>query len=31
MEITMFDDLESRGVPMREVARDVHRVVVARR
>jgi 4-amino-4-deoxy-L-arabinose transferase-like glycosyltransferase len=31
METTMFDDLESRGVPMREIARDIHRVVVARR
>lgn len=31
MEKAMFDDLKSRGVPMREVARDVHRVVVARR
>jgi 4-amino-4-deoxy-L-arabinose transferase-like glycosyltransferase len=31
METTMFDDLKIRGVPMREVARDVHRVLVARR
>jgi 4-amino-4-deoxy-L-arabinose transferase-like glycosyltransferase len=31
MEKTMFDDLKSRGLPMREVARDVHRVLVARR
>jgi Aminoarabinose transferase C-terminal domain len=30
MEKSMFDDLEGRGVPMREVARDVHRVLVAR-
>jgi hypothetical protein len=30
METTMFDDLKSRGVPMREVTRDVHRVLVAR-
>ena len=30
MEITMFDELKSRGVPMREVSRDVHRVLVAR-
>ncbi len=31
MEKSMFDDLEGEGVPMREVARDVHRVLVARR
>jgi 4-amino-4-deoxy-L-arabinose transferase-like glycosyltransferase len=31
MERTMFDDLKTRGVPMREIARDVHRVLVARR
>ena len=31
MERKMFDDLKSRGVPMRELARDVHRVLVARR
>lgn len=31
METTMFDDLKTRGLPMREVARDVHRVLVARR
>jgi hypothetical protein len=31
MEKSMFDDLESRGVSMREIARDVHRVLVARR
>jgi 4-amino-4-deoxy-L-arabinose transferase-like glycosyltransferase len=30
MEKSMFDDLEGRGVPMREVARDIHRVLVAR-
>jgi hypothetical protein len=30
MEKSMFDDLESRGVSMREIARDVHRVLVAR-
>ncbi len=30
METSMFDDLKSRGVPLREVARDVHRVVAAR-
>jgi hypothetical protein len=29
-ETGMFDDLKSEGVPMREVARDVHRVLVAR-
>jgi len=31
MERTMFDDLKTRGVPMREIARDVHRILVARR
>ena len=31
MEKSMFDDLKSRGVPMREIARDMHRVLVARR
>jgi hypothetical protein len=31
MENSMFDDLTSRGVPMREVARDVHRTLAARR
>jgi 4-amino-4-deoxy-L-arabinose transferase-like glycosyltransferase len=31
MEIDMFDDLQRRGVPLREVARDVHRVLAARR
>jgi hypothetical protein len=31
MEIPMFDDLMRRGVPMRDLARDVHRVLVARR
>jgi hypothetical protein len=31
MEKGMFDDLKERGVPMREIARDVHRVLVARR
>ena len=30
MENTMFQALESQGVPMREIARDVHRVLVAR-
>jgi 4-amino-4-deoxy-L-arabinose transferase-like glycosyltransferase len=30
MEKSMFDDLEGKGVPMREVARDVRRVLVAR-
>ncbi len=30
MEKTMFDDLKSRGVPMRPVAEDVIRVLVAR-
>jgi 4-amino-4-deoxy-L-arabinose transferase-like glycosyltransferase len=31
METNMFNDLKNSGVPMREVARDVHRVLVARR
>jgi hypothetical protein len=31
MDATMFDDLRSRGVPMRELARDLHRILVARR
>ena len=31
MEKNMFDDLTAKGVPMREVARDVHRVLAARR
>jgi 4-amino-4-deoxy-L-arabinose transferase-like glycosyltransferase len=31
MEKTMFDDLTRRGLPMREVARDLNRVLVARR
>jgi 4-amino-4-deoxy-L-arabinose transferase-like glycosyltransferase len=31
MERKTFDDLDRRGIPMREVARDVHRVLVARR
>jgi 4-amino-4-deoxy-L-arabinose transferase-like glycosyltransferase len=31
MEISMFDELQRRGVPLREVSRDVHRVVAARR
>lgn len=30
MEKSMFDDLQSRGVPMRKVSQDVHRVLVAR-
>jgi hypothetical protein len=30
MEKTMFDDLKSRGVPMRLLASDVNRVLVAR-
>ena len=30
MEKSMFDDLKNGGVPMREIARDVHRVLVAR-
>jgi 4-amino-4-deoxy-L-arabinose transferase-like glycosyltransferase len=30
MEKSMFDDFNSRGVPMRLIARDVHRVLVAR-
>jgi 4-amino-4-deoxy-L-arabinose transferase-like glycosyltransferase len=31
MEKSMFDDLEGEGLPMREVARDVRRVLVARK
>jgi 4-amino-4-deoxy-L-arabinose transferase-like glycosyltransferase len=31
METRMFDDLKNGGVPMREIARDVHRVLVTRR
>ena len=31
MEKPMFDELMRRGVPMREVARDAGRVLVARR
>jgi 4-amino-4-deoxy-L-arabinose transferase-like glycosyltransferase len=31
MEIAMFDELRRRGVPLREMSRDVHRVVAARR
>lgn len=31
MEIDMFDYLQARGVPMRELGRDAHRVLVARR
>jgi 4-amino-4-deoxy-L-arabinose transferase-like glycosyltransferase len=31
MEKSMFDNLEGKGIPMREVARDVHRVLVARK
>jgi 4-amino-4-deoxy-L-arabinose transferase-like glycosyltransferase len=31
MEKTMFDKLKSQGIPMREVARDANRVLVARR
>jgi 4-amino-4-deoxy-L-arabinose transferase-like glycosyltransferase len=30
MEKSMFDDLQGEGVPMREVARDVRRVLVSR-
>jgi hypothetical protein len=30
MEKAMFDDLKSRGVPMRLVAQTVNRVLVAR-
>jgi hypothetical protein len=30
MEKTMFDDLKSRGVPMRLVAQTLNRVLVAR-
>jgi 4-amino-4-deoxy-L-arabinose transferase-like glycosyltransferase len=31
METSMYDDLKSRGIPMREIARNSHRVLVARR
>jgi hypothetical protein len=31
MEKNMFDDLKKDGLPMHEVARDVHRVLVTRR
>jgi hypothetical protein len=31
MERDMFEDLKNRGVPMHELARDLHRVLVARR
>ena len=31
MEISMFDELKRRGVPLRELSRDVHRVLAARR
>jgi Aminoarabinose transferase C-terminal domain len=31
MERTMFDELQRRGVPMREVARNLRRVLVSRR
>jgi hypothetical protein len=31
MEKSMFDNLRGEGIPMREVARDVHRVLVARK
>jgi hypothetical protein len=31
MEKTLFEDLESDGVPMRALTSDVHRVLVARR
>jgi hypothetical protein len=30
MEQPMFDDLRARGVAMREVTRDAHRILVAR-
>jgi 4-amino-4-deoxy-L-arabinose transferase-like glycosyltransferase len=30
MEPSMFNDLNSRGVPLREVARDAHRILAAR-
>jgi 4-amino-4-deoxy-L-arabinose transferase-like glycosyltransferase len=30
METGLFDDLKRRGVPLREVSRDMHRVVAAR-
>ena len=31
MEIAMFEDLRRRGVPLREMTRDVHRLLAARR
>jgi hypothetical protein len=31
MEPSMFNDLKNRGVPLREVARDAHRILAARR
>jgi 4-amino-4-deoxy-L-arabinose transferase-like glycosyltransferase len=31
METSMYDDLKSRGIPMREIARNIRRVLVARR
>jgi hypothetical protein len=31
MELSLFDELVRQGVPMRRVASDVHRVLVARR
>jgi len=31
METSMFDELNRSGLPMREIARDVHRVLVRRR
>jgi 4-amino-4-deoxy-L-arabinose transferase-like glycosyltransferase len=31
MEQDMFDDLKSQGVPMREMGRDLHRILVSRR
>ncbi len=30
METDMFDRLQQRGMPMHEIARDLHRVLVAR-
>ena len=30
MEPSMFDDLKNRGVPLREVTRDAHRILAAR-
>jgi Aminoarabinose transferase C-terminal domain len=30
MEKSMFDDLKSRGVPMRPIAEDANRILVAR-